>query len=224
MVAKDVKSYLVSNCDEYLETISELSRSDAGKVLVKDERKLYNYDKVTKEFYSTKTPDSVDAIYATNRKVFFVEFKSGFKKKISKENFDKSLMTCPDDDVKYCKAYATLFFKIQEKENEILRYSIHMKAIESYMTFIKEIEPNSQDDEKTKLLVFCVVIDDYVESMEDILTGLAKKPSDTNTITSLRQSLSRFRKNGRKDYYYDEINVFSPHEFKVFIDKNYCKE
>lgn len=220
MITKDVKSYLTSNCANHLETISNLSRSDDGKVLVEDERKLYNYDKITKEFYTTKTPDSADAIYATNRKVFFVEYKSGFKKKINKGNFDKRLMTCPDDDEKYCEPFATLFIKMQKKENEILRHSIHMKAIESYMTFIKEIEPNSQEDAIPKSLVFCVVVDDYVENMEDILTDLAKKPSDTNTITSLRQSLARFGKTGSKDYYYDEIKVFSPHEFKVFVDKN----
>mgnify|MGYP006788082665 CR=1 FL=1 len=46
------------------------------------------------------------------------------------------------------------------------------------------------------------------QNMEDILNGLAKKTSETNTITSLKQALSRFRKNQSKNYYYDEIKVF----------------
>ena len=56
--------------------------------------------------------------------------------------------------------------------------------------------------------------------MEDTLNVLAKKTSDTNTITSLRQSLSRFCKTAEKDYYYDEIKVFSSYEFKNFVTKN----
>lgn len=221
MVSKDVKSYLMDNYADCHDKVSDLSKSGDDKVLVEDERRLFNFDRITKTIYQKKYPESADAIYATDKKIFFVEYKCGFKKKINQENFDKSLMMCPDDNEKYCKEYANLFIKMKKKESEILRHSIHMKAIESYMTFFKEIEPNSQEDNKAKSLIYCVVVDDYVESMEDILTDLAEKTSQNNTITSLRQSLSRFVKNGRKDYYYDEINVFSPYEFKRFLDKNY---
>lgn len=220
MITKDVSSYLVKNYEDYLETISNLSMSDKGRVLVEDGHKLYNYDKITEVLYPIKTPDSADAIYATDKKVFFVEYKSGFIKKINENNFDKSLMTCPDDEEKYCEPYAKLFFKKQKKETEILYHSIHMKAVESYMTLMKAIEPNCEQDDTQKILIFCVVVDDYIENMEDILSGLANKPSDTNTITSLRQSLSRFCKTEGKDYYYDEIKVLSPYEFKIFVNKN----
>lgn len=50
-----------------------------------------------------------------------------------------------------------------------------MKELESYIIFFKEIEPNSLQDNKAKSLIYCVALDDYVESMEDILTDLAKK-------------------------------------------------
>lgn len=70
MITKDIKSYLASNYSDYRKTVSELSRSDEGKVLVKDERKLYCFDDITEALYPQKTPDSADAVYATNKKVF----------------------------------------------------------------------------------------------------------------------------------------------------------
>lgn len=226
MITKDIESYLASNYSDYRKTVSELSRSDEGKVLVKDERKLYCFDDITEALYPQKTPDSVDAVYATNKKVFFVEYKSGFKKKISKSNFNKKLMSCYDDEEKYCEAYAKLFFKNQKNEDEILRHSIHFKAVESYITFIKEIIPKCEEDEsqRSKLLIYCVVIDDYVENMEDILNDLAKKSSETNTMESIRKSLSRFRKAENKDYYYDDIKVLSPHEFIELMNQNGISE
>lgn len=220
MITKDIKSYLINNYPNYLEAITDMSKSDNDKVLVNDERKLYNFDKITKELYEAKTPESADSIYASDKNVFFVEYKSGFKKKITKDNFDKKQMSCYEDDEKYCEAYGELFFKNQKNEDKILRNSVQFKAVESYMTFMEEIESKSEEDTKQKSLIYCVVVDDYVDNMEDILNGLAKKSSETNTITSLRQSLSRFCKTEKKGYYYDDVKVFSPYEFKEFVTRN----
>lgn len=220
MITKDIKSHLADKYSGYLEPISKLSKSDDGKILVDDEKELYNFDKITEALYGNPHPESVDSIYASKRKVYFVEYKSGFKKKISKKNFKKENVMCPNDEEKYCEPYAKLFFRNQKNEDKILYHSIHMKAIESYVTFMREIESNCDEDGIEKKLVLCVVIDDYVESMEDTLKSLAKKPSETNSMTSLRQSLSRFHKNSKKDYYFDEIQVLSPYEFKKSVTQN----
>ena len=220
MITKDIKSYLASNYSDYRESVSELSKSDNGKMLVNDERKLYNFDKITEDLYQKNKPESADSLYASNKKVFLVEYKSGFKKKITKDNFDKKLMTCYEDDEKYCEAYANLFFKNQKNEDKILRHSLQFKAIESYMTLMEEIVKKSDEEHVEKALVYCVVVDDYVENMEDILNDLAKKKTDKNALESVRQSLSRFRKTDNKQYYYDDIKVFSPYEFKVFLNQN----
>lgn len=219
MITKDINSYLANNYICFLQPISEMSKSDNGKILVKDDRKLYNFDKITEELYQHNLPESADGVYALKNKIFFVEYKSGFKRKITKENFKETQMACPDDSKKFCRPYAELFFKNQKNEDKILYHSIHQKAVESFMTFMKEIVFKSEEDQQSKELIFCVVVDDYVENMEDILNGLAKKSSDSNTIGSLRQSLSRFRKAENKDYYYDDIKVLSPHEFTEFLDQ-----
>ena len=118
------------------------------------------------------------------------------RRKSLKKNFDKKRMSCYDDKEKFCEAYAELFFKNQETEEKVLKHSLHLKTVESYMTLMKEIVPKSKMDEAEtkKTLVFCVVIDDYVESMEDTLNMLAKRKSDTNAMEDVRKSLSRFRK------------------------------
>lgn len=224
IVAKDVKLYLANNYDVYLEPVSELSKSDSGKILVNDERKLYNFDKITEKFYPYNKPESADAIYATDKRIILVEYKSGFKKKITKSNFDKKRMSCPDDEdkEKYCEHYANLFFKNQEQEDNVLKKSLQMKAVESYMTLMKEIVFKSKpgETELKQSLLYCVVIDDSVERMEDILNMSANIKSDTNIIARVRDSLGRFRKNSNKDYYYDNIEVFTPNEFKKFMDQN----
>ena len=221
MITKDVKAYLADNFADYLESVSELSKSNGEKVLVWDERRLYNFDKITEKIYPNHTPESADAVFATDREVFFVEFKSGFQKKISRANFDEKYMSCYDNPEKYCEAYAKLFFRNQRNEDKILRHSLHMKAIESYMTFMQEIVPRSDEEQVqgNKHLTYCVVVDDYVEHMEDILNSLAKKTSETNLIENLRKSLSRFRKSRLKNYYYDDIEVLSPCGFVDFMNR-----
>lgn len=218
MNTNDVKEFLENNYAEYLESVSDLSRSDNGKILVEDERKLYNFDKITKKIYPQNSPESADALYASDNKIFFVEYKSGFSKKINKKNFDPKKMTCYDNDEKYCEAYARLFLKNQKNEDKILKHSIHFKAVESYMTYMQEIA--SKCGKELDKVLYCVVVDDYVDNMEDILNSLAAKKSDTNIREELRQSLSRFRKRKKKSYYYDDIKVFSPYEFKKFLTQN----
>ena len=51
MITKDIKSHLADKYSEHLDTISNMSKSDKGQILVKDERKLYNFDKITEALY-----------------------------------------------------------------------------------------------------------------------------------------------------------------------------
>ena len=89
MIQKDLCNYITSEFSDYLEPIFLLSKSTEGKVLVKDERKLYNFDKITEKVYNNlKVPSSADALFATSKELLFTEFKSGFKRKISEETID----------------------------------------------------------------------------------------------------------------------------------------
>lgn len=225
MIQKNLYSYITSTFSTDLEPISTLSKSTKGKVLVKDERFLYNFDEITKKAYNNvKTPSSADALLITNNIILLTEFKSGFKRKISKETIDYSKLTCPDDKTKTCKDYANLLISKGKLETNELLDSLKFKAIESYMTLDKKILPlcaNYSNNVHIKV-IFCVVIDDYIDSMEDTLSELANKPSSSNTLTNIKSSLSRFVKlktSDDKDYFYDEIKVFSPYEYIQYLNQ-----
>lgn len=223
MIQKDVYSYIIAEFSRYLEPISVLSRSTQGKVLVKDNRNLYNFDKITEFVYNnTKIPSSADALLVTESVILLTEFKSGFKRNISRETIDYSRLTCPDDNSKICKDFADLLLSKGELETNELLDSLKFKAIESYVTLEKKVFPLCCKclTSKCARVIFCVVIDDYVESMEDTLSELAGKPIISNSMEKVRMSLSRFvnlTTSDNKRYFYDEIKVCSPYEYIQYI-------
>lgn len=223
MNTEEIRTYLFQQYGDYLEPISRLSESTKGKILVSDHRELFNFDKISEKIYSSKKPSSADSIYISENAVILIEFKSGFKKIITKKSFDISKITCPDDGAKPCYEYAKLLFQKQRCESNELLDSIRLKAIESYITLEKEILPfcnNSQDiPTRKRRFIFCTVVDDYIDSMEDTLNELSGKNSDNNTITSIKNALSRLILH--KNYYYTEIKVFSPYEFIQYLNEIY---
>lgn len=224
MIKKDVCSYLIENFSDKTEPISILSKSDKGKVLVNDETSAYSYDKITKQVYGyIKYPTSADALFVNNKIILFTEFKSGFKRNISKETLNYNMLTCPSDSAKICRDYAKLLIEKGRLETDELLDSIKFKAIESYITLEKKILPSCSDflNDVHLRVIFCVVVDDYIDSMEDTLTELASKPSSTNTFSRVKSSLLRFvnlKTFDNEDYFYDEIKVLSPYEYKKYLN------
>lgn len=221
MISKDLYSYITNAFVDDLESISVLSRSTQGKVLVDDSRKLYNFDKITEHVYNNiKVPSSADSLLVTNKIVLLTEFKSGFKRKISKESIDYTKLTCPSDETKICSDYGDLLIEKGKLETEELIDSIKFKAIESYITLEKMLFPLCGSSSRKLRIVFCVVIDDYVDNMEDSLLELAEATSSNNTYTSVKESLSRLvnvKTQDMEDLYYDEVKVLSPYEYKMYI-------
>ena len=53
MAAQDVKNYADENWNQYLESITELSKEQKnGNALVTSDRQMYNFDKITKKIYA----------------------------------------------------------------------------------------------------------------------------------------------------------------------------
>ena len=223
MIEKDLYTYITDAYQEDLEPISSLSKSTNGDILVNDNRYLYNFDKITEKAYNhIKTPSSADSLLVTDKIVLLTEFKSGFKRRISRETIDYSKLTCPDDATKVCKDYGKLLIQKGKLETGELLDSIKFKAIESYVTLEKKLFPLcSTLSHNNKLrIIFCVVIDDYVDSMEDSLLELANESSSSNTFTNIKSSLSRFvniKTHDNEDFYYDEIKVLSPYEYQQYL-------
>lgn len=223
MMPKNLPQYILENWERYKVTISDASKSDVGVSLVESEEEIYNFDQVCKDFFAGKNvPTSADGVQIQGRNVELVEFKSGFKQRVTKDKFDPDKGTCKSAG-KVCTDYWNLFWENQDRKRAQLISSVRTKAIESYVFLEKHILPQCLDyTEGGKMkLVFTVVIDeDGVDGLEDTLAELAGAEPENNAITAIRQALKRFA--NRKDendipYYYDSINVFSAKDFEKRI-------
>lgn len=218
MFTKDVQSYATKNWSQFLKPISELSKSGDGASLVDSSVELYCFDDICKSLYENKkVPTSADALRVADRMVELVEFKSGFKQRITKNNFDSEKGRC--NALKgVCEKYWGEFFKLQKANKEELKSNIRLKALESYITLEKQILPLCQDTTAGVKLKLIVVIDvDAVDSMEDTLSDLAvKEPPEGNSISDVRKALLRLTnlhdaKNNT--YLYDCIEVLSAQDY-----------
>lgn len=221
MINKDVKDYATHNWSRFINTITELSKNDKGDSLVDSLVQMYNFDNISKSLYnSDRIPTSADGLNVSGKAVELVEFKSGFKQRITKYNFDPSKGKCPDPNIdQVCTYYWELFFKNQKQNVKELISSIRFKAIESYITLEKQVFPNCQDAKTMIPLRLVVVIDgDGIDGIEYIYSELSGDAGTTqdNCFEAIRNALSRLKNlrdaNGNA-YYYDEIEVLSAQDY-----------
>lgn len=126
MAAQDVKNYADENWNQYLESITELSKEQKGNALVTSDRQMYNFDKIIKENLRKKIKWCANVcrcISVFKKHIQFVEFKSGFKKKITKNTMDKEKAKC-DKTNAFCNDYWNLFFKnSRDRDHRIDKFS-----------------------------------------------------------------------------------------------------
>ena len=227
MMTKNISMYAQNNwlSDRYYNTISRISDPGNGQSLVQSSKKIFWFDNISSDLYpgNHNLPTSADGVIITDRMICFVEFKTGFKKKITKQNFDADKVTCEHiHDI--CYEYLDLFIKNQRTETEQLICSIRDKAIESYITLEKKLLPICAlvGDQKYKLVFIAVIDGNGEDDMEATLGELcSKEPSHENCFNDVRKALKRCANQkdaAGQDYYYDEIKVMSPAEFLSFIN------
>lgn len=230
MIDKDLQQYFAQawQGDTYIKPLSEISKPDNKKPpLVDRHEKIYCFDCISEKLYEKDKPCSVDGLFFYKNKAYFVEFKTGFKKKITRKNYNEEKAMCPENKHP-CKFYRDLFFKNQDKETEELKTSIKFKAIESYITLEKQILPCCQEGGKCELVLLVVVDVEAIEDYENILSELGEehtpsKTNNSNEIDSISNALNNYRRKKDKhspsnDYYYDKIQVMSADEFKRHFD------
>lgn len=224
MTSKDLTPYADTHWNDYRTTVTEASRSEQGKVLVKHSFPLYNFDQISKDLFpEDHTPTSADGLYFSDGDIHLVEFKSGYRQKITKNNFDREKGKCPKTQ-EVCEDYWKLFWENQDRKIQELISSIRFKAIESYLTMEKHILPLCPDntENKTAKMIFTVVVDENgADGLEDIMAAVAGcETPDSNRIKELKTALKRLA--DRKDadenpYLYDEIRVITATEFSQIL-------
>lgn len=227
MINKDIFAYLEEKYENYKQPITNISMClNTQNPMVVDERQVYNFDIITRELFDSKhLPTSVDGIDIRDGIVELIEFKTGFKQRITKDNFDEDKMKCEKTN-HLCEEYKELFFDNQERKIKELIASIRMKAIESYITLEKHILPECQDNEPLLIKLIIVIDAEPSEVMEDTLSILAgdhAKCGSDNIFNNLRTALSRLIKVksvNNLDYFYDDIIVVSVADYKNMIVKD----
>ncbi len=226
MIDRDLCNYSKNNWQHFICTIAEISKNSNNGSIVKSEKKIYNFDKITKNLYSNgNCPASADGLDITNKIFELIEFKSGFKKRISKKNFDYEKAKCEHlGDL--CRHYWDLFYKNQENETKQLIASIKFKAIESYIVLEKKIFPCCnmlKDNNKAKVKLTIVIDEDELDNMEDTLAELSGQSAEPNNCYGqIKQALKRMQNQTDalgNDYFYDNINVLSAEDFYNQIEK-----
>lgn len=223
MIKKDLQAYAISKWGSYLGSVSELSKNNQGISLVESSIKLYNFDSVCESiFKSNIKPTSTDGLNFSTGTIELIEFKSGFKQRITKYNFNHEEGKCPHKG-QVCKKYWDLFFKNQELKIDQLISSIRFKAIESFITLEKKVFPFCQDVVTPISLKLVVVIDeDVIDSIEDTYAELAGNTDNENTVaknnplsrirSALRRLTNQYDANNNA-YLYDCIEVLSVQDY-----------
>lgn len=218
LITKDVQAYAISNWGKYLSPVTELSKRDNGISLVQSSVQLYNFDDICKSLFAEgKVPTSADGLNFNNLTVELVEYKSGFKQRITKYNFNSQKGRCQYSNM-VCNDYWKLFFKNQQTNISELISSIRNKAVESYITLEKKVFPLCQNIDSSMQLKLIVVIDeDEIDSIEDTYSELAGNTvAKDNHFSAIKSALRRLIKQNDacgNAYFYDCIEVLSVQDY-----------
>lgn len=216
----EIQKYADSNWGAYAQPFTEISKNNHTNIpLVNDDTIAYNFDSICKSMFSEdKAPASADGLSIHSHYIELVEFKTGFKQRITKDNFDTQKGAC-EKTGKVCDLYWELFFDNQKRKIKELVASIRLKAIESYITLEKQLFPLFTDDVNPIKIHLTIVIDeDGIDEMEDTLAELSGSVAKgKNIYQDIRCSLSRLNKMTDaegKSYYYDNIDIISFKDFE----------
>lgn len=225
----ELKNKLIEIHSDCIDTVTNLSKNlHSNQSSISDNKRLFNLDKIVRKVFNGQDANtSADAMYISNNAITFIEFKGGFHDLISDKTKDSSLIKCPKDENVECDDYFQLFKSKREKEKENLRCNLICKIIETFIFYKYELLNliNNGNTQKIKLYFF-VVINDNIESYEDILLQFADGSTATsggtdnlnNVISTINQLTKRFRnKNGR--YYYHNVQAYGVTEFKEILAK-----
>ena len=215
MIDKDLSAYAAAAWGQYLTPVTELSKEKAnGTPLVRSALQMYDFDEICASMFpEDKRPASADGLEITSHEIRFIEFKSGFRKKITRENFDAEKGRC-EKTGEICEDYWAIFFQNQIKETAGLIASIRFKALESYLALEQRLLPLCPEAVEPLRLVFVVVADvDAVDGMVDILTDLSQKKSSCGSLEQIRSSLRKYAQIEDVAYCYDRIEVLTPAQY-----------
>lgn len=233
MCTKDFQSFVSSRFEAYLKPFSQLSKSKDNNPtpLVDSEKVAYDFDEITKSLSKSRKYNwaSTDALFFVGNEVIFIEFKKGFKDKLTTQKIlEKNPYTCPvgqnhcqlveDERKDYCK----LFVQKRNLDKEVLLYNLQLKLLETMKVIECYIYPLLKKHNRPTALKLIYVVDSkYLGSPDEIMKDLledganptsSKKTSDKEIKTHLMKYRSE-KLHNNLGVNFTEIEVLEPQEF-----------
>ena len=151
----DVEKYATSHWSSFFKSIADISKSDSGVSLVESDKEILCFDDIVADYFDeNKKPSSADGLTFSHKSINLIEFKTGFKKLITKANYKPEEVTCEKHEGEICEEYGALLLRYHSSNKEILMDSLKMKAIESYVFLDKQIIPLCHNDNLLLMLLF----------------------------------------------------------------------
>ena len=189
----------------------------------------YNFDEISEYIFSSNKPASADALLIKNDKIYLIEFKSGFERKISLYNFDRVKCNCEKiGDI--CDDYAELMKKHLENIERELKANLFQKAAESrwvleYHLFPEVYKNNYKNVDKNDgafnfpvqyIIVTDKVKDNPVDAMEQMLDDLGNIHNQDNFYERMEHSVQRLYCESRygKKAFYEKVEVYAVQDFE----------
>lgn len=248
MLEPNICRYLLSTLDpKYIKTIAECSSENkkaGAKSLVPSDKPIFDFDDITEDLYNRKkVPKSADGVLVTERKVIFVEFKSGFMHlqiqltKLSDENEIEQFNDSKEEELQ--RKYRELMKENLKKANKEMKQSLLMKGMDSWMTLEKQYFLKARSDSNLvhgghSNIHYCVVVEEEnVDELDELMKSTCQKQirkqegkkANLGYTHDLWNALSRLNKKKDatgNDYGFDMVEVIGPREFESRLDE-YCR-
>lgn len=222
MGTSELADFLEQNFSK--KTYTELSASQNKSLIQSSKCEAYDFDEITEYIFLQNKPSSADAILLDRNRVYFVEFKSGFHRKMSRTNFDRTQCRCEKiDDI--CDDYAKLMKRNLENIESELKANLFQKTAESRWTLEYHLLPEAyKNTTHPDLQIFYIIVtdkvkEDPIDAMGQIMDDLAKIHNEDNFYERMEQSVKHLycESRYRKKAFYDKVEVYSVQDFEMFF-------
>lgn len=226
MGIEDVEKYLKDNhfSKKTYKELSTNSKAHKESLIMSNELAAYDFDEITKFIFPKNPPRSADAILFKEKKITFVEFKGGFKRKISEQTFDPEKCRCPKTN-EVCEDYAKIMKSNLKNINRELKANLLQKAVESRWILEHHLLPEVYKDgvypefRTDYIIVTDKVHDNPIDAMEEIMNETAQIHNKDNFYQKMNDSIKRLYCESRfgKKSTYNSVEVWSVQDFEQKI-------
>ena len=214
-----IYNYASSHWQGYLKPISELSKSEDGRVLINSNLQYYSFDVITEDVSDKTKMASTDAIWFSEKAIELVEYKTGFRDIIDINNYDPSKARCPKHN-EACEDVYKWVCKNRRQEKDNLLLNIRLKALESIITLKKRIFPQCNQVQSIPINLTVVIDANPTDEEEKILGELSNDSgftsNDSNPLDVIKQSLSRYNSVSDEDgktFLFNSIEVLGSQSY-----------